>query len=78
MVRTSGNKYRKLVRGFLYCKLMAERAKMRWICVIRHANDMYCGGLETEISLRSWIQMIIHKNSILAANNNGMQLLYNC
>ena len=60
MVRTSAYKYLKLVRGFLYGKLPAESAEMRWTYIIHDANDVYSGGSETGMSRRSWIQMIIH------------------
>jgi len=75
MVRTSGYKYLKLVHGFLCFKLLAESVETRWTYVIHHANDMYSGGSETEMSRTSWIQMIIHKNGILAANRDGMNFL---
>jgi len=74
-VTTSGYKYRKLVCRLLFCEGPAESAKMWWIYVIRHPNDMYSGGSETEISQRSWIQKIIHRNGILAANIDCMQCL---
>jgi len=73
MVRTSGYKYLKVVHGFLYCKLPAESAEMGWIYIIHHANDMYSGGSETEMSPKSSIQIIIHWNGILGVNKDCMQ-----
>jgi len=60
MVRKSGYKYLKLVYGVLCRKLPAESVETRWTYVIDHVNDVYSGGLETEISRRSLIQMILH------------------
>jgi len=60
MVRKSGYKYLKLVHGGLCGKLPAERVETRWTYIIDHVNDVYSGGSETEISRRSWIQMIFH------------------
>jgi hypothetical protein len=60
MVRKSGYKYLKLVHGVLCRKLPAESVETRWTYVIDHVNDVYSGGSETEISRRSWIQMILH------------------
>jgi len=45
----------KLVHGFLCGKLPAKSAEMRWTYVIHHANDVYGGGSETEMSRRFWI-----------------------
>jgi len=64
----SGYKYLKLVHGLLCRKLTAESIETRWSYVTNHVNDMYCGGSETRISRRSWIQIILHRNCILAAN----------
>ena len=71
----SGYKYRKLVHGLCLRKVPAESAQTRSISLIHQANDVYSGGSETELSQRSWIQMIIHKNGILAANKDCMQFL---
>jgi len=76
MVRTSGYKYLKLMHRFLCGKLPAESTETRWTYVIHHANDMYSGGSETEMSRRFWIQIIIHKHSILAANKDCMHFMY--
>jgi hypothetical protein len=78
MVRMSGYKYLKLAHGFSCRKFPAKSAEMRWTYIIHHANDMYSGGSETEISRRSWIQTTIHRNYILAANKDCMHFLYNC
>jgi len=78
MVRTLGYKYPELVHGFLCRELSAESAETQWIYVSHHANAMYCGCSETEISQRSLIPIMIHRNGILAANNDCMQFLYNC
>jgi len=78
MVRTSCDKYLKLVNGLLCCKSPAESAEMRWTYVILHANDMYGCGSETEMSRRLWIQTIIHGNGILAAKNDCIDLMPNC
>jgi hypothetical protein len=72
MVRTSGYKYLKIVYGFLRSKLLAESVETRWCYVGNHVNDVYSGGSYTEMSRRSWIQMIIHRNCILAANRGYM------
>jgi hypothetical protein len=74
----SGYKYLILVLGFLCHKLPAESVEMRLCCVIFHVNDVYSGGSETEISRRSWIEMILPKNRILAINRGCMHFLYNC
>jgi hypothetical protein len=50
MVRKSGYKYVKLVHGVLCRELLAKSVEMRWHYVIKHVNDMYSGGSETEIS----------------------------
>jgi len=60
MVRKSDYKYLKVVNGVLCGKLPAESVEMRLTYVIDHVNDLYIGGSETEISRRSWIQMILH------------------
>jgi len=78
MLRTLGYKYLKLVHGFLCRKLLADSAEMQWTYVIHHANDMYSGGLETEMSRRFWIRMIIHRNGILAARKDCMDFMHNC
>jgi len=77
-MRTLGYKYLKLVRRFLCGKLPAESADMRWTYIIHHANDVYSGGSETEMSGRFRIQMIIHRNGILAAKKDCMDFMYNC
>jgi len=71
-------KYLKLVNGCLCGKLLAESAEMRWTYVIHHANNVYSGGSETEMSRRFWIQMIIHRHCILAAKKDCMDFMYNC
>jgi hypothetical protein len=78
MVRKSGYNYLKLVHGVLCCKLLGESIERRWTYIINHVNDVYSGGSETEISRRSWIQMILHRNRILAAYRGCMHFLYNC
>jgi len=78
MLRTSHYKYQKLVHGLLSGKLPAESAEMRWTSVIQHANYVYGGGSETEMSRRFRIRMIIHRNGILAAKNDSMDFMYNC
>jgi len=78
MVRTSGYKYLKLGHGFLSVKLPAERTETGSTYIIHHANDVYGGGSETEMSRRFWIQMIIHRNGILAAKKDCMDYMYNC
>ena len=78
MVRKSGYKYLKLVHGVLCRKLPAESVETRCTYVINQVNDVYSGGSETEISRRSWIQMKLHRNCILAANRGCMHFLYNC
>jgi hypothetical protein len=60
MVRKSGYKYQKLVHGVLCRKLLAESVETQWTYIVDHANEVYGGGSETEISRRSWIQMILH------------------
>ena len=77
-MRTSGIKYQKLVHGLFGAKLIAESAETRWAYVSHNANDMYSAGSETEMSRRFWIQMIIHRNGILAAKKDCMDFLYNC
>jgi hypothetical protein len=78
MLRTSGYNYLKLMNGVLCRKLPAESIEIRLTYVINDVNDVYCGGSQTEISRRSWIQMILHRNCILAANRGCMHYLYNC
>ena len=78
MVRTSGYKYLKLVHGLFCCKLPIKSAEMSWTYVIHHADDVYSGGSETEMSRRFGIRMIIHTNCILAARNDCMDFMYNC
>jgi len=78
MVRTLGYKYLKIIHGFSCHKVPAESADMRWTYVIDDANDVYSSGSEIELSGRSWIQMIIHRTSILAANKVWMHFFYNC
>jgi len=77
MVRMSGYKYLKLVHGILCRKLPPKSAETRSTYVIHHANDMYSGGSETEMSRRSLIRMIIHRYGILATNKDSMHFLYN-
>jgi len=76
MVRTLGYKYLEVVYGFLYDKSPAKSAETQWIVFIHFANDVYNGGSETARSRRSWIQIIIHWNGILAVNGDCMQFLY--
>jgi len=68
MVRKAGYKYLKLVHGVLCRELPAKSVETRWTYVINNVNNMYCVGSETVISRRSSIQMILHRNCILAAN----------
>jgi hypothetical protein len=72
MVRTSGYKYLKQEYGVLCRKLPAESIESRLSYSINHLNDVYSGGSESEISRRSWIQMILHSTCILAANRGCM------
>jgi hypothetical protein len=58
MVRTLGYKYQKLVHEFLCHQLPAESVETRWSNFIYQLNDVYSGGSETEMSPRSWIQII--------------------
>jgi len=76
-VSTSRYKYLKLVHACLCGKLPAESAEMRWTYVIHHANDVYSGGSETEMSRRFWIRMMLHRNDILAVQNESMDSMYN-
>jgi hypothetical protein len=78
MVRKSGYKYLKLVHGVLCRKVPAETVEMQWTYVTDHVNDVNSGGSEAEISRRSWIQIILHRHCILAANRGYMLYLYNC
>jgi len=78
MLRTSGYKYLKLVDVILCREIPAKSVEMRWTYIICHANDVYSGGSETKMSQRSWIQMIIHRNGMLAAKRDYMHFLYNC
>ena len=78
MVRTSGYRYLKLVHGYSCSKLLAESAEMRWTYIIHHAIDMQSGGSETEMTQRFWIQIIIHRNGILAARKDCLHFMYNC
>jgi len=78
MVRTLGYKYLKLVHAFGYHKLLAKSTEMQWIYVIHVGNHVDTGGSDTEMSPRSWIQTIIYRNCLLAANTDSMQCLYNC
>jgi hypothetical protein len=78
MVRMSCNEYLNLVYRFLCHKLLAESVGTQWSYVIHHVTDVYSGGSEAEISQRSWIQMILHRHCILAANRGCMHFLYNC
>lgn len=66
------------VHGFLCGKLPAECAETQWTSVIHHTKDVCGGTLETEMSRRSRIQMIIHSNVILAANKDCMHFSDNC
>ena len=59
-------------------KLPAESAEMPWTYVILHSNDVNSGGSETEMSRRFWIQMILHRNGILAAKQDCMDFMHNC
>jgi len=77
MVRTSRYKYLKPVHACLCGKLLAESTEMAWTYVIHHANDMYGGGSETEMSRKFWIRMMIHRNRILAAKNDCIDFIYN-
>ena len=78
MVRTSGYTFLNLMHGFLCRKLLAESNEMRCTYIIHHANVVYSGDSETEMSRRSWIEMIIHRNGILATNRDCLHCLYNC
>jgi hypothetical protein len=61
----------KLVDGSVYCNLPAENAKRLQSYVIYQTDDVYSGGSETERLQSIWIQMILARNGILAANNDG-------
>jgi len=78
MVRMSGYKYQKLLDGLLCGEVPAESAETRWTYVIHNANDVYSGGSETEMSGRYSIQMLIHRNGLLAATKDCMDFMYNC
>jgi len=78
MARTLGYKCLKLVHGFSWSILPTESADTRWTYINHHPNDVYSGGSETEMSPRFWIHMIIHRNSLLAAKKDCMNLMYNC
>jgi len=78
MVRRLGYKYLQLVNGCLCRELPAESADTQWTYLNHHANDVYSGGSEPEMSQRSWIQTIIQRHGILSANNECNLLFYNC
>jgi hypothetical protein len=50
MVRTSGYKYLKRLRGLLCHKLTAERVETELSYLINHVNDVYSCGSETEMT----------------------------
>jgi len=55
MVRTLGYIYLKLLDVFIYNKLPAVTAEMRWTSIIHHSHDVYSGSSETERSRCFWM-----------------------
>ena len=78
LVKTSYYKYINLVHGVSCSEGPAESAGMRLTYVIHHANDVSSGGSETHMSRTFWIQMIIHRNGILAGKNDCMDVMHKC
>jgi len=72
MGRTSGYKYLKLVHGSLCHEWLAKRVVTRWSYFVYHANNVCSGGSETEMCRRSWIQIIVSRNYVLATNRNSV------
>jgi hypothetical protein len=70
--------YLKLVDRCLCHILWAESAETRWTTVIPHSDNMYGSGPETERSRCFWMQMMMCRHSILAANNDWMHCVNNC
>jgi len=60
MMQTTGYKGLQPVLRFLCGKLPAECAETQWTSVMHLTKDVYSGDLETGMSQRSWIQIIIH------------------
>lgn len=77
-MRTLGNIYLKLLNGVLCHKLQAAAVETRGIYVIHHSDEVYSGGPETERSRSFWMQIIMCRNSILAANIDDIDFVYSC
>jgi len=79
MVWMLGSRCIQLVDGSVCCKLLAESADTPWSYVIDRTDDMNSGGLNTERTECFWMQVIIHRNGMLAVNNHCMKIVqYHC
>jgi hypothetical protein len=77
MVRKVGYIYLKPVDGILCRKLSGKSDKTLQTNVIHPPDDVHSGGSEPERSRRIFMHMIIHRNSIVAVNNDFMDIVYN-
>ena len=76
-VRMSGYIYQELVDGSICRKLPVESAGTGCAYIIHRSDHMYSGGSETERPRSFWMQMIIHRNNLLAVKNDRMHFAYN-
>jgi len=71
-VRKSGSMCLKLPDGSVCINILAESAKTRRSYIIFQTDHLMSCGLEAERSRCFWIQMIMHRNCILAVNNDSV------
>jgi len=68
-VRNWGHIIQKLLERSTYCKLPAESGGMWSGHVMHHSDTVDSGWLEIEGPESFWMQMIIHRNTILVDND---------
>lgn len=78
MVRKSADKCVKLVNGYSCHKLQAESAETSWTYVINCSDDVFSGGLKNAKFGSFWMDMIIHRNDMLAVTIDCIDVGYNC
>jgi len=77
-VRMSGYIYRKPGDGSVCPQSVADCADTRWAYHIHRADIVYSRGSCTDRRWSSWMEIIIHRNNVLAVNHDCMYYAYNC
>lgn len=65
-----------LVDVAIWCKFLAKSGDTWWAYVIHHSDNMNNRYPEIQRPCSVWMQMLVHRNHILAVNMNCIQFEY--